>query len=46
MKNKNVSNYFVPRFLIETKTFNKNKNKNKHNLNTKFNVFINANNGQ
>jgi len=46
IRNKNMANYFVPRFLIETKTYHKNKNKNKSNHNSKFNIFISSNNGK
>jgi hypothetical protein len=44
MKNKKVANYFIPRFLIETKT--KNKNKIRYNNDKQFNIFINSNNGK
>ena len=49
IKNKNATNYFLPRFLIETKAHHyKNKLHNRHNLNinSKFNIFINCNNGK
>ena len=48
IKNKNTTNYFAPRFLIETKMHHKKKlhNKRNHNLNSKFNIFINFNNGK
>ena len=42
IKNKNAADYFVPRFLVETKIFNKTKNINKCNPNSKFNIFINC----
>ena len=44
IKNKNVENYFIPRFLIETKSFNKNKSQHKYHPNSKFNILINYNN--
>ncbi len=48
IKNKNTSNYFASRFCIETKALNKNKfhKKYNHNPNSKFNIFINYNNGK
>ena len=42
IKNKNAANYFVSKFLVETKAYNKNKNINKYNPNSKFNIFINC----
>lgn len=46
IKNKNVANYFVPRFFIERKNINKNNfklNLNQPSSKSKFNIFINSN---
>ena len=44
IKSNEVINYFIPRFLVETKLNNKNKNQQKYNLNSKFNILINCKN--
>ena len=41
IKNKDPADYFVPKFLVETKNYNKNKGQQKYKLNSKFNIFIN-----
>ena len=44
INNKNVPKFFIPGFLIETKTYIKKNSQNKYNPNSRFNIYIKPNN--